>query len=576
MAHMRTSSALLHRALLIIALGVVVATVLNLLAVRLLLLPDFLRLEEDKARQSLFQARKLLLGELSHLGDTTADWGVWEDTFEFMRNRNPEYIAKNLTPETLTNLKLNLMALYAPEGLKVWGTVIDSAEKKELPLPPFDAPFLDREHPLLRISPGSTKESGFWPTSAGLLFVGRSPILKSSASEERQGTLLMGRLLDRTYQETLQAMLPEGTTLQAFPSAQTGDALKRALAWELKNHINQAEEGIRITRGKEHVTAQMLLPDIEGRPALLITTRFGTEISGRGELLFTYLLLTIGVSGGLVLLGVGWFFERKVVGPVWRLRQIACDLDIHDPQKVQDCLNRLKTLGLEEKAEVRALAAGLEELLLRSSRQAEELASLNRELVSEVEQRLAAEQRLQQLNETLSRLSRTDALTGLANRRAFDEILSQELKRCQRMGQTLALLLMDVDRFKAFNDTYGHPEGDECLRKLGEVLAACARRPGDLAARYGGEEFAVILPATTLEGAADVAGQIHAGLAKWAIPHTASATGVVTVSIGMVLLPPERESTPEELIQQADKALYDAKQGGRNRTEIAGSRNNTV
>jgi diguanylate cyclase (GGDEF)-like protein len=162
------------------------------------------------------------------------------------------------------------------------------------------------------------------------------------------------------------------------------------------------------------------------------------------------------------------------------------------------------------------------------------------------------------------RLSKTDALTGIGNRRALDEALGLEWDRCARAQAPLSMLIADVDFFKGFNDTYGHVLGDDCLRKVAAAMAACATRPGDLCARYGGEEFAVVLPETDAMGAYAIAGEICRGIRALGIPHRASSLGYVTASIGVATVVPQPNTTPS-VAQEADKNLYRAKNAGRNR-----------
>ncbi|AMW81600.1 GGDEF domain protein [Pseudomonas yamanorum] len=164
----------------------------------------------------------------------------------------------------------------------------------------------------------------------------------------------------------------------------------------------------------------------------------------------------------------------------------------------------------------------------------------------------------------LSELAATDALTGLANRRTLDQRLRLEWERAQRSGEPLALLMIDVDHFKAFNDRHGHQGGDEALRNVARVIGSNIRRPADLAARYGGEEFAVILPDTDRDGASTIAEHIRS-----AVEHLPPADGdalSVTVSIGLSTWDKRRRGSLEELLLSADRALYDAKHSGRNRT----------
>jgi diguanylate cyclase (GGDEF)-like protein len=176
-----------------------------------------------------------------------------------------------------------------------------------------------------------------------------------------------------------------------------------------------------------------------------------------------------------------------------------------------------------------------------------------------------ANQELAILNRHLSTLAATDALTGLANRRAFDLALSREWRAHTREERPLSLLLLDVDNFKKYNDTYGHPAGDQCLRVVAEAIVEALRRPGDSVSRYGGEEFAVILPGTDAVGALTVADQVRSNVRARGLAHSASPFSFVTVSIGVATVMPQPDQDSQLLTDQADAALYSAKRLGRNR-----------
>ncbi len=176
------------------------------------------------------------------------------------------------------------------------------------------------------------------------------------------------------------------------------------------------------------------------------------------------------------------------------------------------------------------------------------------------------------LEQELEELARKDGLTGLANRRAFDEMLERAWRRTLREGGEMALLLLDIDHFKRFNDSYGHQSGDDCLRAVAAVVDKLGRRPDDLACRYGGEEFAVILGGLGPNGATAIAEEIRSAVAGLGVPHEASPSGFVTVSIGVAAAVARLGGSirmPESLLQAADHALYKAKTGGRNRVELS-------
>ncbi len=209
--------------------------------------------------------------------------------------------------------------------------------------------------------------------------------------------------------------------------------------------------------------------------------------------------------------------------------------------------------------EISSLTDTLREMAGQLKRHTEELEQL-------VAERTAA---LEQANRQLATLSSTDGLTGIANRRHFDEALAAECARARRSAQPMALMMLDVDLFKDYNDHYGHQAGDEVLRRVAAVLAGNARRPGDLAARYGGEEFAIIAANTDRAGALAMAEAIRSAIELLEIPHARSPRGRLTASLGVALLAADDDITPAQLVARADEALYRAKAGGRNRVDGA-------
>lgn len=178
---------------------------------------------------------------------------------------------------------------------------------------------------------------------------------------------------------------------------------------------------------------------------------------------------------------------------------------------------------------------------------------------------------LEESNLRLQYLTAIDGLTQIANRRSLDMNLSTEWQRALRKREPLGLVMIDVDHFKLFNDTYGHQAGDECLRQVAGALKDFARRPGDVAARYGGEEFVLVLTNATAQQARLVAERLRDRIVELAIPHQSSSHGSVTASFGVAsLIPNPQHSGPETLLLAADQALYHAKESGRNRVSVDG------
>ncbi len=182
-----------------------------------------------------------------------------------------------------------------------------------------------------------------------------------------------------------------------------------------------------------------------------------------------------------------------------------------------------------------------------------------------VSQRQLAETNLQ-----LQRLASMDGLTGIPNRRYFDERLEEEWLRAAREQGWLSLIMVDIDHFKQYNDVYGHLDGDECLKKVADAISGAVVRPSDVVARFGGEEFVMILPGTDASGAEFIAEKARKAVEALAIPHTGSTTSeFVTISLGVATTVPASEVSSNSLLAEADKALYTAKESGRNRVEVA-------
>jgi diguanylate cyclase (GGDEF)-like protein len=210
----------------------------------------------------------------------------------------------------------------------------------------------------------------------------------------------------------------------------------------------------------------------------------------------------------------------------------------------------------ETDAEVRGLEAGAVDFITKP---------VNEALL---QARVRTQLRIKSMADELRSMATTDGLTGLANRRHFDELMRREWQRCARTGSSIALLMADIDHFKRYNDSYGHPGGDACLQAVAKALTLVARRPADRVGRLGGEEFAVLLPDTDLAGGQEVAEHAVKLIQALALPHVASLTAEhVTISVGVAVCTGRdmARHDPQSLYSAADHALYAAKAQGRNR-----------
>jgi diguanylate cyclase (GGDEF)-like protein len=198
-----------------------------------------------------------------------------------------------------------------------------------------------------------------------------------------------------------------------------------------------------------------------------------------------------------------------------------------------------------------------------------ELKTKNQQLEQEIKARKAAEAKLLKVNQQLSKLATLDGLTSIANRYYFDNFLTREWQLAKREQFSLAVILLDIDYFKLYNDRFGHQQGDTCLQQVAQALLKAVKRPTDLVARYGGEEFAVVLPRTSANNALKVAERIRQQIKTLSLTHPDSLVGdYVSLSIGVSAVIPCSKYTKKQLLVTADRALYQAKKQGRDRAMV--------
>jgi len=292
----------------------------------------------------------------------------------------------------------------------------------------------------------------------------------------------------------------------------------------------------------------------------VLWARLRSELAG---IIVTQVIQSVLLAGLIM-----WLFNRMVTVHVQR---IARHLNAVTPANLDELLKlERRTASRDEltllEGGVNQLQGKLAEYLERQRLDERDLAAHRDRLAELVDEKTAE---LRAANARLEDLSRIDPLTGLANRRHFDEVKDAEFRRAQRLSQPLSVLLCDVDYFKRYNDTYGHAQGDQCLKHVADVLKHTFARAGELTARIGGEEFAVLLPGVDAAGARSAAERLLAAMKAQALPHSGSEVAPhVTLSIGVAEFDPQTMDRFETLLHHADKALYRAKDQGRN--QLAG------
>ncbi|TFH86733.1 diguanylate cyclase [Billgrantia azerbaijanica] len=518
---LRPLASLRHRFLL--ALGSVLALALLALGLvaRYQITPILLEEERRYATAELDRAERALDNELGHMQRLVEDWAWWEDTYQFVRGERPEYVDSNLYEGTLATLDLQLMVFFSADDEPYWTLGFDASGRFATCTAETQAcPWADHALRVLqeRITNGLTEDSHTWLMAAPrLALIGVSPIYKGDDDTvPPSGWLAMVRPLSATWIQQLRETTGIDLTVDSVPMAASppAEALSRLSATRMRafRDVEAMSEG-------HQVRLAATLPR-QRYQASLETFRFA--------LYWTSGVLVVAMIVVLLLL------ESIVLKPLRQFARFAQRL------KEQETLDDTPLILLGRQ---------------------DEIGMLVREF-----QQLHEHQRAQKA--LLLNLSQHDPLTGLANRRLFDEKLDAALAQVPEESDSVVTLMLDVDHFKPYNDHYGHPQGDECLVTLAEHMTRHFSAPGQLVARTGGEEFSVLLPRTSLADAQQQAAALGTTIQRLAIPHATSPVApVVTVSIGVAVSTASHPLSATRLMSRADLALYRAKAHGRNRVE---------
>jgi diguanylate cyclase (GGDEF)-like protein len=492
-----------------------------------LTLPGFLRLEERQAEQDLRRVLFAIESEIEHLDSVCWDWAAWDDMYNFVDTPGPEFIASNFVLGSFLDNRINLIYLFDQQGRLVWGEAHELEDGRPLALALFEEPVIPEflvppTNASAGQSPGALRITGLLPTEQGPMLLSVRPVMTSDNQGPIRGTLIMGRLLDASMVKDL----VERTRL-IFSVRQ----LESLAPFDLEAHFPRFD-----TSDANRLVVYQPYPDLWQKPAFMVRVETPRTLIQTVCSMRKHVILSQGTAGLVLLVLMSALLQGIVLGPLCRLTAHARSIRMAGTLSARIRLRREDEIG--------QLSSEFDSMMVEIEQKASELAAANSEL---------------------QRLSDEDMVTHLANRRKFDACLSQEWKRMFRDQRPLSLVLCDVDFFKLFNDSYGHLQGDMCLRAIAGALQKQIHRTSDLAARFGGEEFAAILVDTDLTGALVVAEAIRQAVLSLEIPHGTSTIGqYVTMSIGVASLVPGSELCPEILVELADQALYRAKGQGRN------------
>ncbi len=503
-----------------------------------IILPSFIKLENREAGENLNRILSGIDRELSFLDQLCYDWASWNDTYEFVDKLSDDYIQGKLSKYTFTNIKLNFIYIFRNDGSVVWGQAFDLESESPLSFSFLKRQQLSTSHPMILSESGQSDETtrirtGILDTEFGPMLFASRAIVHSDDSGPKKGVLTMGRLLTGEIVDSLREQTRINFDI-TYP-LQT-DALKKEK--DTHESLNDNDLPYFVRKNAQEIRLLTFYNDVWGDAIFSISYRFPREITQKGLTSINYAVSLILGAALFVLLVLLLLLQTVVVKPLGKLTDHASRLEKEGDFSLRIDLERSDEVG--------------------------QLANTIDIMVETIAERTNA---LMEANTKLKQMSLVDGLTGIANRRRFDEDMARKWRRMVRQNAPMSLILADIDLFKSYNDRYGHQKGDQCLVKVAKTINSEARRPADLVARYGGEEFAVILPDTDSEGALIVAERIRQTIQNVAIQHEGSEVAdCITLSLGVSTIVPGLDDKMDEFIEQVDLMLYRAKKSGRNQT----------
>ncbi len=497
--------------------------VVGLLVVALLKFHAFSTLEKSE-RHSLqrknIQIIRIVQNELERLTAFAVDWSRWNETYWFMQDKNPVYIESNFSEGTLDNigtmgflyLDLNFKKFYSftyADRRNDYDQVISQIEqKKDL----FLEALTSSQGQVLLFNP--TLKRHYWSIIR--------PTLPGSSSPLHNGYLILTIEMNDQFYNKLSSLF--GSDI--LPTKKNLSTAYECLESEGSGQFCQRV----ILVDDSQALLEVAIEDSENKEPISLQTKTDRELNQQIKAVFTNTLAVLLASGLLIILLNLFILNKLIIRPVSYL-----------------------SLKFTAFAQKKSLHRRLQEFGPTEMRKLTSSANL---MLSELEV----------LHRKVEHLSHTDELTGVYNRRYFHDMFKRDKAHAIRAKEYIAVLLLDLDFFKQYNDIYGHVSGDKCLQTFARILKDNVKRNTDVIARYGGEEFIILLSDTPLPCVQSICKRILKALEATSIPHTGSSIAThVTCSIGGIAVIPTLETTEENLILRADKLLYKAKEEGRNR-----------
>ena len=487
-----------------------------------IILGSFQDIEAQASQKDVERVQWALMDRLSNLNNMVSDWAPWDQSYAFVQDGNPAFLQTNMTPTTLFDLKLNLFAFADSSGKLVFG------RSSGFPLP---GNFSRNPWKGLLVQRSRSQKLGILLLPKSALLIAAQPIVTSKHQGPARGTLIMGRLLDASSISALSRSVRLALSVRRFDDPGLPADFKKA-----SDALIGGSPAF-ILSTEETVSGYALWRDVERKPALLLRVDAPRTIYRQGLSRLHHFVLVLFAAGLVFGAAMLLILEKMLLARLARLNA-----------SVQE-------IGASGQLSLRVPVSGNDEL--------SDLATAVNEMLSFLEAYDIEEKK--QAEERIEHLAWHDALTDLPNRLLFQDRLGIALARALRYGEQVAVMMLDLDRFKEINNTLGHETGDQLLRAIAKRLMACVRR-NNTVARMSGDEFFFILP--DIRESQD-AGRMAARILKiFQRPFLINGHEIfITPSIGISLYPSDGEAA-ESLMQNADLAMYQAKSLGKNRFQF--------
>lgn len=522
------------------------------------LINSFLELEHDRSNRDLARIDQAIDQNLYSLYTFTSDWSHWNDLYDYMQGKNPEFIPNNLNMTAYVNSTINLLTYWDLSGKLFIGTAIDTNKKKLVAYPKGINNYVYPGSSLLNRKDVNNDMKGFILVPDGIMMIAAVAITDGDKVKPPLGAMVTGRFISPEIIQKIQDITK--LQLDLFTANQIGGNtdLKNAFRSVIKNDNGHFSTPI----NNNTLHGYSLIRDINGKPIGMFRMTAPRSIYLTGEKSVHYFLSSILILGILFVFLMGWLLRRLIVKRLERLDRDVADISVNN-----ELTRRVDTSGNDELSSVSSqinkmlsiIQSSHEKLEFRVEERTKELQKTNTQLQQEISERKTIENELIKHKEYLARIAHYDTLTSLPNRVLFNEMLSTKLKDAKEDKSKFAILFMDLDRFKTINDALGHHIGDLVLKEISQRIESILGE-NNVLARLGGDEFIIMIPnEIERDKINSYASKILEVCAKQISVN--SHEFYISASIGISIYPDDGHSL-EDLQKNADMAMYKSKRSG--------------